>query len=203
MNKTPIFYTEQQTNEILDYIREALGKPADSVAHEIKSEYVHTDVAILAPEDDAKTYVTFGMGAREMASPLAEWKRTELALFASEAFDPRAEEGMILAGELVGLSKFPFRNETWFGPGHTIDASETFKRAFGYDGFLFFSPNLSAELTGIGKVNLLFAVPIYEEEREWIMAHDSFDYLLALWEAFGGDMLRADLRRERFIPENP
>lgn len=202
MNTTPIFYTGQQMDEMLDYIREAFGEGGGSVVHEIKSEYVHTDVAILAPEDDAKTYVTFGMGAREMASPLAEWKRTELAISASEAFDAQSKEGMLLAGELVRLSKFPFRNETWFGPGHTIDASEAFQRAFGYDYFLFFSPNLSTELTGIGKVNVLVAVPIYEKEREWIVEHDSFDFLFAIWDAFGGDILRADIRREPFLPEN-
>lgn len=194
-------YTPEQMDEILEYIHEALGKDDDYVAHEIKSEYVHTDVAIIAPEDDAKTYVTFGMGARDMNSPFEGWKRTELVMSASEQFDAHSKSGMILAGELTGLSKFPFRNDTWFGPGHTVGASKEFQNAFGYDCFIFFSPNLFTEITDIGKVNFLVAVPIYNDEREWIMKNGSFAFLAALWDKFDGDMLSVDIRREHFIPD--
>lgn len=203
MEQTPIFYTPEQMEEILHFIRETFGEGGKYNAHEVSSKYVHTDVAIIAPEGEGRTFVTFGMGARPMNSPFAEWERTELVMFASDGLDLLTKEGIAVAQELTGLSKYPFREDTWFGPGHTIDASEAFRETFGYDSFLFFGPGIDTHLTDVGNVKFLIAIPIYREEREWIMEHDSFTFLEALLELPEEDLFCADVRRESLISDNP
>lgn len=203
MDQTPIYYTMEQMEEILQFIRETFGEGGEYETHEVSSQYVHTDVAIIASEGEGRTFVTFGMGARSMHSPLAEWERTELVMFASDGLAPLTREGMAVAEELTRLSKFPFREDTWFGPGHTIDASETFRETFGYDSFLFFAPGIDTHLTDVGNVQFLIAVPIYQAEREWIMEHDSFTFLEALLELPEEDLFCADVRRESLLPDFP
>lgn len=201
MNKTPIMYTDKQFEELETYIEENFGSHYDYIAHELTSEYVHTDTFALKSKDGDKIFVTCGMGAREMNTPFG-LKRCELVMHARSRLPVTSETAMILAGELTKISKFPFREETWLGTGHTMDVSKKFKETFGYDYVAFMKLPHSASITGIKEdVDFLLAIPIYEEEREWCVENHTLAFLEKLNKKFEGKELYADCKRELFIPE--
>lgn len=200
MNNTPILYTEEQEKEIQTFIQLNFGESEFS-SHELNSEYVHTDTAMVAPDGQSRTFVTFGMGAREMNSP-TDVRRIELVISASPAVEVCAKESYWLAGEVTHISKFPFREDTWLEAGHTINASEDFKKHFGYDYFAFWDLELSFQPTGIeDDVHFLALVPLYEEEREWIVKNNSIAFMYHLYDVYGDKMFCADLPREVCIPD--
>ena len=199
--KSPTLYNPVQLEQIQNFIYENFGGEEDGlIAHELTSEYVHTDVQIVAPEGRSRTFVTFGMGAREMNAPHPDLAHVELVMCASKDLDIYSEDAMKIANELVSLSKFPFRENTWLHHCHTINASDAFREAFGFDAFALISIDFT-ELDGIGEVNFLLAVPIYKKEREWMMNTDVYGGYLWLEEEFGNQMYFADSRRNSFIPD--
>ena len=201
MNKTPIMYTDKQFEELEKHLEENFGSHYDYIVHEIESEYVHTDTFALKTNDGDKIFVTCGMGARAMETPYG-CRRCELVMHARNRLPVTSETAMILAGELTKISKFPFREETWLGTGHTMDVSKKFKETFGYDYVAFMKLPHSASLTGIKEdVDFLLAIPIYEEEREWCVENHTLAFLEKLNEKFEGKELYADCKRELFIPE--
>lgn len=48
-------------------------------------------------------------------------------------------------------------------------------------------------------VTFLTVVPIYKDEREWIVENNSFVYLDLLYNKFGDDMFKVDVKREHYI----
>lgn len=201
MKTTPILYNNKQLDEIQQFISDNFGNHGEFVAHELESDFVHTDVAIIAPPSSDKTFVTFGMGARKMETPV-NLKRCELVMSVCGDIDIQSNESFIIANELTKISKFPFREETWLGTGHTIDASKRFKETFGYDYFAFRKLSLSAKLTGIKEdINFLIAVPIYEQEREWCVNNHTLALLDKLNEIYNGKELDVGFKREPFVPE--
>ena len=200
MNKTPIMYTDKQFEELEKHLEENFGSHYDYIVHEIESEYVHTDTFVVKSKAGDKIFVTCGMGARTMETPYG-FKRCELVMHARNRLPVTSETAMILAGELTKISKFPFREETWLGTGHTMDVSKKFKETFGYDYVAFMKLPHSASLTGIKEdVDFLLAIPIYEEEREWCVENHTLAFLEKLNEKFEGKELHADFKRELFIP---
>ena len=200
MNKTPIMYTDKQFEELEKHLEENFGSHYDYIVHEIESEYVHTDTFALKTNDGDKIFVTCGMGARAMETPYG-CRRCELVMHARNRLPVTSETAMILAGELTKISKFPFREETWLGTGHTMDVSKKFKETFGYDYVAFMKLPHSASLTGIKEdVDFLLAIPIYEEEREWCVENHTLAFLEKLNEKFEGKELHADFKIELFIP---
>ena len=199
--KSLVLYNPQQLEQIQTFIHETFGGENDGmIAHEITSEYVHTDIQIVAPEHDNRVFVTLGMGARKMNAPRPSLCHAELLMCASKDLDPASREGMTLIAELVALSKFPFRKDTWLHHGHTIEASDAFREAFGFDAFTFICVEL-AEIDGIGEVDFLLVIPIYNEERKWIMQTDAYEGHLLMEEVFGDQLFYADSRRNAFIPD--
>ena len=75
-----------------------------------------------------------------------------------------------------------------------------FRDAFGFDAFAFIGVDFT-KIDGIGEVDFLLVIPIYKEEREWIMETDAFDGHLILEEVFGNQLYFADSRRNAFIPD--
>lgn len=200
MNTTPILYTEEQEKEIQTFILLNFGESAFT-SHELESEYVHTDTAMVAPDGQSRTFVTFGMGARPMNSP-TDVRRIELAISASPDMDVYSEKAFWLAGEITHLSKFPFREDTWLEAGHTIGTSLDFEERFGYKYFALWDLELSFQPTGIeDEVHFLALVPLYEEEREWIVNNDTFAFMYHLYDVYGDKMFCADLPREVCIPD--
>ena len=190
-------YTPKQMEEIIGFIEENFGE-GEFIAHERESEYVHTDVNI-SDDGEMKNLVTFGMGAGRMNAPVEPFERIELVMSASQDIDI-----IVPLGELVRLSKYPFRNDTWLGMGHTVNFTDDFKKAFGYEyvllapSSLVFSPRDTTN--GVKNVIFLTVVPIYKDEREWIVENNSFVYLDLLYNKFGDDMFKVDVKREHYIP---
>ena len=199
--KSPTLYSPVQLEQIQNFIYENFGGEEDGlIAHELTSEYVHTDVQIVAPEGRSRTFVTFGMGAREMNGPHPDLCHVELVMCTSKDLDIYSEDAMKIANELVSLSKFPFRENIWLHHGHTIDASDAFQEAFGFDAFAFICIDFT-EIDGIGEVHFVITIPIHKEEREWIMETDAFEGHLILEEVFGNQLYFADCKRNAFIPD--
>lgn len=190
-------YTPKQMEEIIGFIEENFGE-VEFFAHERESEYVHTDVNI-SDDGEMKNLVTFGMGAGRMNAPVEHFERIELVMSASQDIDI-----IVPLGELVRLSKYPFRNDTWLGMGHTVNFTDDFKKAFGYEyvllapSSLVFSPRDTTN--GVKNVIFLTVVPIYKDEREWIVENNSFVYLDLLYNKFGDDMFKVGVKREHYIP---
>ena len=197
-------YTEKQMQEVMDFIKESFGDEGQEekyILHELESEYVHTDV-VMPEDDDCKYFVTCGMGARKMPNCKVfidkAYERIELYFSLSKEYKPTLEEVGLLGGELQRISKFPFRENTFFGPGHTINATKKFKERFGYDCFLFFLPMEKLRVKGLGNIYFLPLIPIYEKERDWMVENSSFEWLYALENV--GEAILVDKKREIFIP---
>ena len=100
MKKTPYLYNTIQSEEIQEFISNNFGKGGGYIAHELKSEYVHTDTMLIAPENTDRTFVTFGMGARKMNTP-NNAKRCELVMCATKNIATQSKESFIISGELA------------------------------------------------------------------------------------------------------
>ena len=191
-----ICYTPEQVAQLQTYISETFGGGEEGfIGHELESEYVHTDVAALTTEDDDHCFVTFGMSTRAMHAPISALAHVELLMFASKDTDFSSFEARVIMSELQSLSKFPFRNDTFLGPGHTIAASNLFEETFGLDAFAFL-PMEMAQIDGVGDVLFLAVIPIYQQEREAMMAGNTFDIADRLLEEFGEEVYYADSGRE-------
>ena len=200
-------YTPSQMDEVMNFIEEKFGGGGKRtgegwLVHETKSEYVHTDVVITGNED-YQHIVTCGMGVRQMNNWMImmdeELKRLEILFVLSPEFKLTEKDRMILSGELTRITKYPFANNTFFGPGHTINASKEFKERFGYDYFLFYVPVEKINVYGVGDVHFIPLIPIYEEEREWMVNNNSIEWLYESSEAID-EIVLIDKQREKFIP---
>ncbi len=204
----PVFYSFEQSDRILEYIGELFGEPCQ-IAHQLKSEYVHVDVANIGDDGEDKVFVTFGAGAREMNSVLPDFQRTEFLMSASKDLNEGAanrRRSLIVCAELQCIGVYPFRCNTWIGPGHTINASETFADEFGYQYFLFAECADAVFLKGLGNVHFLNAIPVYVDERGWMATHEngSWRFLTALIESYddSDDWFAIDIPRKHIIPED-
>ena len=200
MNKTPIFYTSKQQEQLTDAIEENYGAGSGYIAHENKSEYVHTDILIVGNDGEEKTFATFGMSARAQKSTLPQFDNIELVMTASEDVNMMTDGFGVVCTELCNISKYPFANDTWLGMGHTIGASKKLKEKFGYEAYIVFGPLFSADVYDVGEVRFLQLVPIYNDEREWIMENGTFEYLEAYLQKFDELHIHIDQPRDHFIP---
>lgn len=193
--KKPVCYTPRQAEQMQEFIEETFGDGDEGIiGHEIKSEYVHTDVLAVTTGEGDTCFATCGMGARQTNAPLPSLCRTELLMYASEEVAHSSREEAVIMGELQRLSKYPFKNNTFFGPGHTIDASAHFAQTFGFSAFVFL-PFETVEPEDLGQVQFLLAVPIYQEERKRMMEDDPFRVIRQLQEAYEEELYHADSKR--------
>ena len=202
MNSIPYYYNDQQMEEIETFIADKFGEGGGYVIHELTSEYVHTDVSFATTPDGKRAFVTYGMGARTMQTPKGD-KRVELCLCATSDIEMMSEQSALISSELVRLSKYPFKNDSWFGTGHTINASDEFKKEFGYDCFAFSESTISAKLSDLDEeINFLFLVPIYKEERDWCINNSTLALLEELHDLYDGKEFDLDFKREMLIPND-
>lgn len=198
-NKTPIFYDEQQQKRLITALEEAVGKTDGKICHEITSEYVHTDTLVLGDTGEEMVFATFGMSARRQNTPLPLFERVELMAFTAE--EPEADaDKLLICSELCRISKYPFREDSWLGLGHTMDACAQMKERFGYAYYAFLGPVLTADVDGEGDVFYLALVPLYKEEWDWIVQHDTFEFFDAYTKKHGDLHFCIDQVREKFIP---
>ncbi len=200
MDKLPIMYDSRQMNKIQKFITENFGTESEFMSHEIYSEYVHTDVQISTNEKGVKSFVTFGMSAREMIPSISGFESIELVMSTSKDFDEKSKEAAVVISDLQTLSKFPFRKNTCFGPGHTINVSKNFKETFGYDFVVFYDLGLTFKMSKSKEVKFLLAIPVYKEERDWMVENDSFMFIDELLAEYGENAFKVDFKREMLIP---
>lgn len=211
MNAAPIQYHEKQQEGIEQFIEEEWGTEiSGNIVHEIESEYVHTDIQTINDGSEI-TLVTCGVGAREMNSPLPGFSRTELIMYASPELETDPDSGsaqpyLTACNELIKISKYPFREDTWIGPRHTINASEQFADTFGYPYFLFVEYPETAKLSKTKEVHFLIAVPIYEEELNQMMECEEgfMPFMMKYFTYFEdpvneGNIFRIDVERPQLI----
>ena len=195
-------YSPAQMEKITKFIEKNFGGGNEGwVCHELTSEGIHVDVLLCANEDN-QYLVTFGMGSMEMCNLAVlqdeKLKRLEVLFNVSRDYKMTNEEKLLLANELMQIAKYPSRENTFFGPGHTINASKKFKEKFGYDYFLFFVPIEKLKLGKLGNVHFIPLIPIYEKEREWMVKNNSLEWLYANEDL--DNAIFVDKKREIFIP---
>lgn len=139
------------------------------------------------------------MGARPMNAPEENLKRIELFGFASYDLIMDSEETKVIVTAITRISKYPFQNNTWIGPGHTINASDDFRNKFGFGFFLFIYGGFTTNLSDIGEVNYLNLIPIYEEERNWIVENGEAGFMAELMQTHGSNALILNNQREALI----
>ena len=115
-------------------------------------------------------------------------------------FDLSGEDSLCIANELVSISKYPFRENTWIGNMHTINTSPDFQNRFGYDFFLFMYSGMTTNVSGVGKVDFLNIIPLYKEERERIVKNGPEKLLLDLVEKYGEEAFTINKLRDIIIP---
>lgn len=171
-------YLGEDFTKISAYIERNFGK-SSSVFHEKISKYVHTDILVTAPtaEKDYYTLVTVGMGSRKMLSPTPETDCIELVMYLSKEFDFNSEKGKYLVSKLVDFTKFPFRNDTYLGNGHTIRTPD-----INLDYFPFKSILLTEAKTSHGRRNASVYLPICNNTIKFYyvipVLDDEYDYIL-------------------------
>ena len=195
-----IMYNEQQYSELEEYIQSVCGKSVDRIFHEIQSKYIHTDVYVIESPEDIRTYITVGMSCKDMNSLDNSFKNIELMCFSTSDFDISGEDSLCIANELVSISKYPFRENTWIGNMHTINTSPDFQNRFGFDFFLFMYSGMTTNVSGVGKVDFLNIIPLYKEEREWIVKNGPEKLLLDLVEKYGEEAFTINKLRDIIIP---
>lgn len=132
-------------------------------------------------------FITLGMSIRPMPwvdflyHDLApQYRRTELAI-AIDAEVMTEENAVQMASALAGFAHLPWSRLSWIGEGHTLGSGMA---PVGFEGFL-----LSGLLAGAGeplsllpleddKVNLLWAVPVTQLEREFAQSKENGGYEL-------------------------
>ncbi|MBQ5742701.1 MAG: suppressor of fused domain protein, partial [Clostridia bacterium] len=128
---------------------------------------VHTDV-FSATDGEMTVFYTVGMSAREMAAPSNCPKRVELMMTVRGEMKPEDPRSWIIASQLQSVSKLPFKQDTWLGDLHTVDAFDRLEKEFGYSAFLFLTPSDPCNLDG-EEISFLEMIPLYADEYQWIV----------------------------------
>ena len=180
------------------------------VFHENTSEYIHTDLYPIPPGEGREYYtlVSLGMGTEDMFVDDKGKAAIELVLYLSKEPDERSSE-LHFANFLTNLTKFPFREETYFDEGHTFEFSDSDKELFPYDGFAFRQSRTRAGradarvyLPGIERtVRFLDLVPVYKDEFD-LIRQNAAAFFEWIDKEFGKQWRFADLKRNKHFTEN-
>lgn len=167
------FYTENDKNEIILDIESQFGS-CMTILHEIVSDDIHIDIAVIPPTKEMDFYklFTIGMGSREMNTPkkLKQQKlqRAELAMFISNDWNINTDDVKYhwTIDLLKTIARMPFNQNTWVGEGHSIDLVNA-ENYGGFSGTLLLSLQSgdNAIVLNSGKhLNFYLAVPIFKNE---------------------------------------
>ena len=205
----PEFYSEKDSEIIDEAIAKYFGK-FNNVFHEIISDTIHIDIAIIEPNEnkDYYTLATFGVGAKKMNFHDA-YNRMELMIHLPKNWNVESNEEKWYwpIRLLKTLGRFPFAENTWLGQGHTIQYQEGFiegtdfagiilDRALAMDGEY---PQIHTEKGE--QVHFLQVIPIYKTEMEYKINSEKAEDLLVLLPKVGYDYL-VDVNRKNVIATN-
>ena len=204
--KTPITYTQHAIESLEQFMADTFNHAAATagpVFHEMESDYVHSDVYTYCPAPGTYALITGGMGARAMEVPFPSIPaHCELVMYLSDSEVLHSPTGLAVANQLMSASKYPFREEQWFGNAHTIDTAAIFYDTFGYDYVAFWDRGIVWTNPDTGdKVHFFYLVPLYEEERDWCVYHHALALMEELYNRYGDAIFRADFKREVCIPD--
>lgn len=174
---------------------------ADTVFHEIVSEYTHIDLQIVQPTTERPFYsiITSGMSDRPMVVPegAEEYRLAELVLSLPSSW-PMGQKSWEDERHwwplrwLKRLARFPHEYGTWLFCGHTVpnnDPPEPFAPNTDFCCMLLASPVLCSDEGGClaldDQTSIYFhsLIPIYREEMDFALAHTSDDLLEKLGDA--------------------
>lgn len=180
-----IVYSEKERNDLEKFIEEKIGH-IEKVFHEKYSEYVHTDIAVISPDEETPYYklVTMGMGARTMNAPKKCNDRIELLMFLEADWNLETDgmEGLWPIELLRKLSKIPFSANTYFGDGHSLNNRGPICDYTDYSAMIFLKGISKSEFlppvkfSFFKKAEFLVVYPIYAEEYEK-KTNDVYDLL--------------------------
>jgi len=206
---SPEVYSEKDFEIIDGAIAEYFGN-FDNVFHEIVSDTIHIDVAIIEPNEnkDYYTLATFGVGAKKMNFNDA-YNRMELLIHLPKNWQVKSNEEKWYwpIRLLKTLGRFPFGENTWLGQGHTIQYEEGFIEGTDFAGVI-----LDRALGNDGKyplvytekgeqVHFLQVIPIYRTEMDFKISSEKAEDLLVLLPKVGHDYL-VDVNRKNVIAKN-
>ncbi|MCM1165488.1 MAG: suppressor of fused domain protein [Lachnospiraceae bacterium] len=179
-------YEEEELDAIEEHIKEYFGD-FPTVFHEISSPDIHCDVCIVPPSEkrDYYTLVTMGMGAHVMDIPPdlspEEHGRAELLICLPPDWKvgENSEEWFWPISLLKNLARLPLACETWLGWGHSVDNQHPFSDSAKFEGSLLLTPENvddgaeACVLPNGDTVNFFEIIPLYREEMEFKIDHDT------------------------------
>jgi hypothetical protein len=158
----------------------------------------HIDVFIKEPNKEIPYYILFTTGISTLAMTLpnslqkekAELERAELFMLLPKNFKMSYEIGSALhtlplesswpIHILQSLARFPYENRTWFGAGHTIGPySEPIApgtKQYGIILLQMFDDRGRVITSDERFINLYCVIPLYREEIEYRLAHNSEEW---------------------------
>ena len=185
----PEVYTEEEMEAVEGHIEQYFGK-VENVFHELVSPDIHVDICVVPPseERDYCTLVTMGMGAHRMNVPeeLAEYKleRAELAIalpadWKLDQESMKDEKWYWPIRLLKSLARLPINCDSWLGHGHTVENREPFADNTKLCTATLIGPQDTEDgsevctLPGGEEVNFYQVIPLYEDELDYKLEHDT------------------------------
>ena len=185
----PEVYTEEEMEAVEGHIQQYFGK-VENVFHELVSPDIHVDICIVPPteERDYCTLVTMGMGAHRMNVPeeLVEYKleRAELAIalpadWKLDQESMKDEKWYWPIRLLKSLARLPINCDSWLGHGHTVENREPFADNTKLCTATLIGPQDTEDgsevctLPGGEEVNFYQVIPLYEDELDYKLEHDT------------------------------
>lgn len=179
-------YEEEEIEAIEEHIKEYYGD-FPTVFHEIVSPDIHCDICIVPPSKERNYYtlLTMGMGAHIMNIPeeLAdeEYGRAELLICLPPDWKvgENSEEWFWPISLLKNLARLPINCDTWLGWGHSVDHQQPFSETTELCGSLLVYPENvengaeTCTLPNGDNVNFFEVIPIYREEMDFKIDHDT------------------------------
>lgn len=192
-NEIKYAYTKEELEILENFIKDNYGD-FDLVLHEKVSSGIHLDIAIVPPTEKHNYYklVTMGMGSYLMNVPESlksyNLERAELVLFLPSTWDINSakEEDYWPIRYLKVLARLPIENHSWLGFGHTVSANNentTYASNTNFCSIMLLTAlnnqnsKLNLNLKNRGKINFYQLYPLYKEELEYKMNHDSIALL--------------------------
>ncbi len=185
-NDLPLVYSEEEMDCVENHIEKYFGNFGE-VFHEIVSPDIHVDIVIIPPsvERNFHTLITMGMGARKMDIPQKfntyHLERAEILVTLPADWDIKSndEKDYWPIRWLKILARLPITDETWLGWGHSIPNGEPFAENTRLSGVVLQHPYVSGteyctcELPNDERINFYQIIPLYEEEMQFKIEHDT------------------------------
>lgn len=184
----PKMYAQEDWDAVEAHMERYFGH-CDNVFHEIMSPDIHVDIYIMPPTPERNYYVlsTFGMGAHRMNVPteLADRKLERAEIIVTLPPDWKISEPDEAwywpIRWLKILARLPINEDSWLGWGHTISNPDDapFAPNTKLCSVILTQPGAFDEeavccvLPGGDEVNFYQMIPLYFEETQFKLSHDS------------------------------